>query len=202
MAAAPKGLRPFFNHATEMNVSAFNEFFRWGSGSWANDAGELKRAGLFDDEGLYFGEWNGRVIRSSHDGGACTYGGAGTGKLRDVLAYNLCGMRDTRSGRWYAPPRMIVNDPRGELAAISIHNQIRFGKAAYCINPYGLHGLPKHSVNPWDIIRPETPTFHADVKLCVADLMPLSGSANSEYFELRARDWSEAIIKAYLCSAS
>ena len=55
-------------------------------------------------------------------------------KLRDVLAYDLCGVRDGKGAR-HAPRRMIINDPRGELAAISIGNQIRLGKAAYCINP-------------------------------------------------------------------
>lgn len=67
--------------------------------------------------------------------------------------------------RFAAPPRVLVNDPRGELAAISIQNQIRFGRPAYCINPYGLHGLPQHRVNSWDVLRLNSPTFHADVKL-------------------------------------
>jgi type IV secretion system protein VirD4 len=115
-----------------------------------------------------------------------TIGGAGSGKLRDLLAYNLCGIRIGHR-RYNAPERMLINDPRGELAAISLHNQVRFGKAAFCINPFGLHGMPQHRVNLWDLLRTDSPTFHADIKLLVSDLVPLSGSANGEYFELRAR---------------
>jgi type IV secretion system protein VirD4 len=135
-----------------------------------------------------------QALRLDGDAPLITIGGAGSGKLRDVLSYNVCGSR-LPNGAWVAPPRTLVNDPRGELAAISIHNQVRFGKAAYCINPFALHGLPRHRVNPWDLIKPDSPTFHADVKLVVADLMPLSGSANGQYFELRAREWTEALVK-------
>jgi type IV secretion system protein VirD4 len=95
---------------------------------------------------------------------------------------------------------MLVNDPRGELAAISLHNQIRFGKRAYVINPYGLHGLPRHRVNPWDVIRKGSPTFDADIKLVVADLIPASKSSDGEYFSQRARDWSEALVKTFIAN--
>lgn len=38
-------------------------------------------------------------------------------------------------------------------------------------------------------------TLDADIRLAISDLIPLSGSSNSEYFELRARDLCEALIK-------
>lgn len=174
-------------------MTAFNEFFRFGSAAFATEA-ELRRAGLPHPSGPLLGYLNAKTLRLDSDAPIITIGGAGSGKLRDLLAYNVCGSR-LDAKRWYAPPRLLVNDPRGELAAISIHNQVRFGRPAYCINPYGLHGLPRHRVNPWDVLRQESPTFHADVKLVVADLMPLSGSANSQYFELRGREWSEGLVK-------
>lgn len=174
----------------------FYETYRLGSAGWSAEP-DIDRAGLFRHTGPFLGYFGQSPLRLNSDAPLITFGGAGSGKLRDLLAYNICGCRNAK-GVWTAPPRMLINDPRGELAAISIHNQIRFGKAAYCINPYGLHGLPQHRVNPWDVIRKNSPTFHADVKLVVADLIPLSKSSDGEYFSLRAREWSEALIKTYI----
>ena len=174
-------------------MDAFSAHFRFGSAAFAADA-DLERAGLLRSSGPLLGYVQGSALRIKSDAPIITVGGAGSGKLRDLLAYHVCGSR-LADGRWHAPPRVLVNDPRGELAAISIHNQVRFGRPAFCINPYALHGLPHHRVNPWDVLKPGSPTFHADIKLVVADLISLSGSANGQYFELRAREWTEALVK-------
>lgn len=173
----------------------FYEEYRFGSADWATWQ-DVDEARLFDNPGPMLGYMESEPIMLDGDAPMITIGGAGSGKLRDLLAYNLCGIQHKNHG-WIAPPRMMVNDPRGELAAISVHNQVRFGKAAYCINPFGLHGLPQHRLNPWDLICPASPTFHADLTLLVNDLIPLSGSANAEYFELRARQWCEALVQDY-----
>lgn len=175
--------------------SSFHEEFRFGSAHWASPEA-IAHAGLHGTSGPFLGYMGERPLRLPGDAPIITFGGAGSGKLRDVLAYNLCGLRD-RKGAWHAPRRMLINDPRGELAAISIGNQIRMGKAAYCINPFGLHGLPRHRVNPWNILRPGSPTFHADTKLLVADLIPLSANGD-DYFGRRARELSEALIKTHV----
>ena len=180
-------------------MDKFHETFRFGSAAWMAPEAAW-RAGLIGRKGPFLGYKGKSPLRLAGDAPLITFGGAGSGKLRDVLAYNLCGVRD-RGGVWHAPRRMLVNDPRGELAAISIHNQIRFGKAAYCINPYGLHGLPQHRVNPWNVIRKDSRMFHADVKLLIGDLIPLS-SVGDPYFSKRARDWSEALVKNYVWSRS
>lgn len=176
-------------------MSAFHEEFRFGSARWALPE-EIARAGLHSPSGPFLGYLNNHPLRLAGDAPITTFGGAGSGKLRDCLAYNLCGVRD-RHGAWHAPRRMIINDPRGELAAISIGNQIRLGKAAYCINPFGLHGLPRHRVNPWNVLRLDSPTFHADTKLLVADLIPLPAHGD-DYFGRRARELSEALVKTYV----
>ncbi len=173
-------------------MASFYEQFRFGSACWAGEA-DLQRAGLFSQRGPflgYFGKW---TLRIDGDAPIITIGGAGSGKLRDVLAYTVCGMA-AAYGQWIAPPRLFVNDSRGELAAISIQNFTRLHRAAYCFNPFGLHGLPRHRTNPLDMLRRGSPTLHADVKLLIADLVPLSGSANGEFFELRARQFCEAFL--------
>lgn len=185
-------MRPAASGAVIM--SDFHEEFRFGSARFATPD-EVLHAGLMNQPGPFIGFAAGRPLRLAGDAPLITFGGAGSGKLRDVLAYNLCGFRT--GNRWSVPRRMLVNDPRGELAAISISNQIRFGKAAYCINPFGLHGLPKHRVNPWNIIRKDSPTFHADVKLLIGDLIPLP-TGGEKYFSARAREWAEALVRTYV----
>lgn len=176
-------------------VAAFNEQFRFGSARWARPE-EVARAGLHGQSGPFLGYMGDQVLRLPGDAPLITFGGAGSGKLRDVLAFNLCGVRDLRGVR-HAPARMLINDPRGELAAISISVQILMGKAAYCINPFGLHGLPRHRVNPWNILRVDSPTFHADVKLLVADLIPLP-TYGDQFFARRAREVAEALVRTYV----
>lgn len=169
----------------------FNEEFRFGSAGWTSE-GATHRAGLFGNAGPMLGYMGQRPLRVDGDAPIITIGGAGSGKLRDLLAYNTCGCI-AGNGHWTAPRRMFVHDSRGELAAVSMQNHARLKKAAYCINPFGLHGLPQHRVNPLDMLRPDSPTLHADTKLLTADVMPLSGSPNGEFFELRGRQWSEGI---------
>lgn len=173
-------------------METFNEYFRFGSAAWAGEA-EVRRAGLFGPKGPLLGYLGQRPLRLDGDAPMITIGGAGSGKLRDLIAYTVCGCRD-EGGAWRAPPRLFVNDSRGELAAIALANHVRLGKAAYCINPAGLHGLPQHAVNPLDILHPRSPTLHADAKLLASDLITLSGSPNGEYFELRAREWVETLM--------
>jgi type IV secretion system protein VirD4 len=176
-------------------MTSFHEEFRFGSARWAN-LDEVLHAGLLGQPGPFIGFAGGRPLRIAGDAPLITFGGAGSGKLRDVLAYNLCGFRI--GGGWSAPRRMLVNDPRGELTAISIANQVRLGKPVYCINPFGLHGLPQHCVNPWNIIRKDSPTFDADVKLLVADLITLPVGNEDKYFSRRARELSGAFAKTYV----
>lgn len=180
-------------------MATFEEEFRFGSARWAT-SGDVARAGLHGTSGPFLGFLGQRTLRLAGDAPLITFGGAGSGKLRDCLAYNLCGLHDSK-GLWHAPRRMLINDPRGELAAISISNQIRLGKAAYCINPFGLHGLPRHRVNPWNILRKGSTTFHADVKLLVNDLITLPANGDG-YFGRRARELSEALVKTHIAGVA
>ena len=69
------------------------------------------------------------------------------------------------------------------------------GAHAYCWNPMGLHNLPQHGMQPLDILKLNSPHFHADCKFILESLIPTSGSSSGKYFELRAREWGEAFVK-------
>ena len=44
---------------------------------------------------------------------------------------------------------VVVTDPKGELAAVTAaHRAERFGQKVVIVNPWGLHGLPQHRINP------------------------------------------------------
>lgn len=165
---------------------SFNEEFRFGSAGFANDS-DLRQAGFYQQErgSLLLGFHGRRPIYWNGAGGLLLVAGARSGKLRDVLAYNICCGIYTQS--------MLILDMKGELAAIS-QDQTKAGKHCYYWNPAGLHGLPQHRVNPVDYIRKDSKTLVSDTKVFCQNILPKSGSSNAGYFEERGQSFLEAII--------
>ena len=178
-------------------MAAFNEEFRFGSARFSRHD-EIASAGLFRRKGLFLGYADGRPMFFSGDAPSITIAGAGGGKLRDKLAFDLCGIRSFRNQWTHTVRRAFVQDLRGELTALSIHGLASLGIAAYAINPYGLHGLPQHRINPWDMLVRDSNTLDADIKIQMRDLIVLSGSSHAEYFELRGQEWAEAFAKTHV----
>lgn len=178
-----------------MNFEPHNDFderSRFGSATWANE-GEIEQAGLFEPKGPQIGYIDQYPLYLDGDAPLLTIGGAGSGKLRDLLSYVVCGGADGTSG--LHGQNALALDPRGELAAISLHTHAAAGGHVYCWNPMGLLGLPQHGCNPLAILKPDSPALHADCKFIAESLIPLSGGAEAKYFELRARDWLESLLK-------
>jgi len=150
---------------------------RFGEARWA-DTEDIMQAGLFKNQGLPFGYFNNRLLRFESDAPRLTVGGAGSGKLRDLLGYVLtlpCQMP------------MAVLDPRGELWDISMPTLAAQGIYAYSWDPYKI-GNVQHSINPLDHLTPERPTLFAELVRLARALLPLSQSANGKYFELTAQN--------------
>ena len=165
--------------------SSHNEQYRFGSAGWADDY-QLREAGLFTPKGPQIGFSGTHPLYLESDAPMITIGGAGSGKLRDILGYVVC-----RS----PGERMLFLDPRGELGAISWHVHAMHGEHAYAFNPYGLHGLPGLSCNPLDILDLRSPSFHADCKFIARALIAVTSHAEGKYFEQRAGGWLEAFLK-------
>lgn len=106
-------------------MSAFNEENRFGSAEWENES-KARSAGLFDRAGPHIGYWDQTPIHLDGDAPMITIGGAGSGKLRDLLAYVVCNSPGIP---------MLSLDPRGELGAISIHVHAGHEEYAYFWNP-------------------------------------------------------------------
>ncbi len=162
-----------------------NEEYRFGSASWANEH-DLKRAGLMNGRGLQIGYASNKPLCLETDAPIITIAGAGSGKMRDLLALAVA----RNAGR-----RNFILDPRGEIASVTMVNFAFERSYLYCWNPTGMRGLPQHRMNPLDILKLNDPHFHADCKFIAESLIPASGASNGRYFELRAREWVENIIK-------
>ncbi|MDI4665395.1 type IV secretory system conjugative DNA transfer family protein [Xanthobacter autotrophicus] len=169
-----------------MPALSFNEEFRFGSARWA-DAFELKAAGLFEEKGLPIGFFGSRSLALDGDAPLVTIGGAGSGKLRDIIGHIFGALR-------LGQP-ILVLDPRGEIAATFLPALAHAGIEGYLWNPFGLHGLPSHRCNPLDPIDPNSPAFHADCKLSARSLVTVTSKAEGKYFEQRGSGWVEAILK-------
>lgn len=174
----------FFYESNGMHFD--NEDKRYGSASWAIES-DIRKAGLFEPKGLQIGFFNGKPLYLDSDAPMLTVGGAGSGKLRDLLAYVVCSK---------TPLSMLILDPRGELAATSINSLIYHKSFGYCFNPMGLHGLPMHRLNLLDILKADSPSFHSDCKFITEGLIAVNEGSNNNYFPIRARDWLENFIKA------
>ncbi len=163
-----------------------HERYRFGSAGWAAQS-EIRRAGLLARRGLPIGFLGRRSLNLDGDAPMITIAGAGSGKLRDLLGHVVCTSGDQR---------LFILDPRGEMWAISYNSFVLHHAYAYCWNPTGLHDNPQHRVNPLDILALASPTFHADCQFIAEGLIPFSGGGSSRYFEQRARQWIEALLKA------
>ena len=162
-----------------MKNQRFNEEFRFGSAAWSDDA-DLAAAGLFDGKGPQIGYSKNRPLNLDSDAPILLVGGAGSGKLRDILSYVVCNSPGLA---------MLTLDPRGELAAISMHNHARNGEYAPCWNPMQLCGNPHLACNPLDILKPDSPNLFGDSQFISEGIIPLSGGSNGKYFEMRGQEW-------------
>lgn len=163
-----------------------NEEHRFGSATPA-DTSDIQAIGMFRQEpnSLLVGFHGNRPLWYSGMGGLLLTAGARSGKMRDILAYNLC------SG--ICASTIVMLDVKGEGAAIS-QDQTPDGKFCAYWNPRGMHGLPKHRINPVDYIQIESSSIVSDTKVFCDNTLPLSGSSNASFFERRAQEIAEAII--------
>lgn len=163
-----------------------NANHRFGSARFATEA-EMEAAGLFEysDKAIYGGKAFGRRIWLKFTGGAVMVAGARTGKLRDILAQNICHAV-------LSDETLVIVDVKGELAAIS-QDQTPDKKSCIYWNPQAMFGLPQHRINPVGHLRWSSPFLISDTKLYMAGLLPESGAGAAKYFELNARRVGEGI---------
>jgi len=163
-----------------------NERDRFGSAAFVEaDDPALKPFYEKTPDSLFVGFVGSKPVFWNGMGGVLLTAGARGGKLRDLLSYTILDGQ-------YAGTLCIL-DMKGELAVIS-QNQTRLGKHCIYWNPLGLHGMPKHRINPVDYIHIDSPSLVSDIKVLCENLIALTGSSNADYFERRGREFLEAVI--------
>ena len=162
------------------NHSNRNALARYGSSRFAS-FDEVRQ--YFKQGGIPLGYYDQKPLFFNTDAPLCLIAGSGAGKLTSVLARIVCS---------YPEPQFTL-DLKGELTAVSLDIQARYGKHHYCINPYKKHGLPVHRVNPLAILTATSITLTADCKL-VAEF--IVGSDNGDnFFTSRAREWIAKLLE-------
>lgn len=149
------------------------------------------QAGLCDPAGLYLGLLDGQPLFYSGKAHLLTCAPARQGKGIGFVIPNLLHYQGS----------VIVTDPKGELAAVTAsHRRVYFGQDVAVFNPWGLHGLPQHRINPLEILitmasQPAAQRGLTDeVKAVVMQLYPEPEDARNQYF----REGSRTIMRAVL----
>ncbi len=152
---------------------------------------ECEEAGLLDPHGLYLGVLEGQPLFYSGKAHLLTVAPARQGKGINVVIPNLLHYQGS----------VFVTDPKGELAAMTAsHRAERFGQKVYVLNPWGLHGLPRHRFNPLQplIEAANDPALVQGVsdeaKALALQLLPEPEDARNRYF----REGARAILRAMM----
>lgn len=164
----------------------YNEANRFGSAGWAT-AEDLYHAGLFKaGKGLQIGFMEGQPVYLDSPAPLCLIAGSGSGKLRVILSY-IAAFAEGRNEIW--------NDPRGEIYACFAHNHEQNGDQVFAYNPFGvLPGIiPQHSINPLDILTPDSPTLQADATLIASALISVTSGENA-FFGRSACGWVSVFL--------
>lgn len=151
---------------------------------------ELARAGLLTrtPHSLFMGFYGRSPVWYSGMGGAICVAGPRSGKLRDLIGWNLCaGM--------YSGSLLILDIKNGELASVS---QWQVPARKHCIywNPGQVGGLAYHRINPVAFIHADSRSLVSDVKIFAENVIVATGSPQSAFFENRAREVVEALVLA------
>ncbi len=165
-----------------------NERFRFGSAELASQA-QIAAAGAynFTPQTRFGGFAFGRPFGHAGLAGEVIVGGARSGKLASLLAYQLClgGSQHNR----------VVLDVKAEAFFIA-NLLVVEGRYSYVWNPCRIAGLPFHRINPVDYIHIDSPSLIDDVIAFCEMAIPLSGAPQSRFFEMRARWFLQHICLA------
>lgn len=153
-----------------------DRFFRhetgsaYGSASWAKSR-DLRRAGLFGDEGIVLGRFGGKLLRHRTDKHLLTLAPNRAGKGVSAIIPNLL--------TW--PGSVLVIDPKGENAIVTARQRQAMGQGVHVLDPWGITGLARASFNPLMALPPDSTDLAEDAAL-LADSLVLPATTGDEEF--------------------
>lgn len=151
----------------------------FGSARWAR-AGDLRRAGLTKQGGLFLGRSGFTDIYHSGEGHLFTLGGTGGGKSSGLVVPTLLNLTEGS---------VIVTDPSGELAAMTARRRAEIGPVVF-LNPFaetfrqGGEGLDfrDDGFNPFSVLDPQSPNFISDTQKLAQLLMVTDRRESGSYW--------------------
>ena len=164
----------------------------YGSARWAS-WWQLRKAGLTNKGGLFLGRARGRDLYHNAEGHIITIGGAGGGKSTGLV---IPALLELTQGS------VIVTDPSGELAAITMRHRAERGRVVL-LNPFqevfeqgtGLD-YPDTGFNPISIIDPALSTFKADCDVLARYLMVTDRKESGSYWNDEGAEFLSLVIAA------
>lgn len=152
---------------------------------------ECEQAGLLNPQGLYLGLLDGQPLFYSGKAHLLTCAPARQGKGIGFVIPNLLHYQGS----------VVVTDPKGELAAVTVaHRRERFGQDVAVFNPWGMHGLPQHRINPLENVIAIAGDLALqrgltdEVKAIVMQLYPEPEDTRNQYFREGARSIMRAVL--------
>lgn len=136
--------------------------------------------GLFGPESKtapLLGHIDGKPFNYAGERHLCTFAPNGSGKFSTVQAPVLMTLERP----------IFCIDPKGQAAAVTARRRREMGHKVITLNPFGLHGLPRHRFNPVASLNAAAPSFVADVARLVDGLIDQSGK-ESPHWSNSARD--------------
>ena len=162
----------------------------YGAAAWAS-LWKVYRRGFFRSGGLLVGDWYGLSgIYYRGNGHVLTLAPTGVGKGATAIIPNLLRHE-----------HLFVCDFGGENTAVASRAWRRKGLIFHCLNPWNMHAgkpwkLPAHSVNPLDLLDPESESFVSDADLLAEMMTARSGKegGSSAYFKDEAQSGLKALL--------
>lgn len=153
---------------------------------------DCANARLTDPSGLFLGSLDDVPLFYSGNAHLLTVAPARQGKGTSVVIPNLLHYAGS----------VFVTDPKGELAAVTAkHRRERFGHKVIYLNPWGLHGLPRHRFNPLQplIEMVADPRRHGELgdaaRSLALQLIPEpAGGDKNQFFRDAARNLLEGLL--------
>ncbi len=152
---------------------------------------DLQAAGLTHPAGLFLGAQEGVLLFYDGKAHLLTVAPARQGKGISVVIPNLLHFQGS----------VFVTDPKGELAAVTAaHRAQTFGQKVIVLNPWGLHGLPRHRFNPLQGLVDAAADERLrrglieDASAIALQLLPEPNDAKNRYF----REGSRKILRALM----
>lgn len=145
---------------------------------------DLKRTGLFGDNGLVLGRHRGDLLRHRTDKHLLTLAPNRAGKGVSAIIPNLLTY----------PGSMLVVDPKGENARITARRRHRMGQKIFVLDPWGITGFRSARFNPLSMLTADSVDLAEDAMLLADSLVVPGGKVDDEFWNGEAKAMIAGLI--------